>query len=116
MPRLLRTSKGKRPKYFEDPTVDRLVAMLMSLVGEVSVLRERLDAVERLAERQGVFTLDEVDHFSPDTEANTARAEWRNAYLARIFQVLQMEREQMTGDRSMPPLEDIIRDFDEEKY
>ena len=41
-PRLRRTAKGKRPRYFSDPATDRLLGILMSLIGEVSVLRDRL--------------------------------------------------------------------------
>ena len=39
-------AKGKRPSYFEDPATDRILSMLMALVGEVAVLRERLDALD----------------------------------------------------------------------
>ena len=32
-----------------------MLSMLMGLAGEVSVMRDRLDTVERLAEEKGVF-------------------------------------------------------------
>ena len=41
-------AKGARPKYFEDPATDRLLSIVMALAGEVAVVKERLDSVERL--------------------------------------------------------------------
>ena len=47
---MTRKAKGRRPTYFDDPENDKLLAIVMALAGEVSVLRDRLDTVERLAE------------------------------------------------------------------
>ena len=47
---MAKKAKGKKPTFFADPQVDKLMAIVMALAGEVSVLRERLDTVERLAE------------------------------------------------------------------
>jgi hypothetical protein len=33
---MAKTAKGKRPVYFEDPQVDKLLAMVIALTGEVS--------------------------------------------------------------------------------
>ena len=42
-PSLPRKAKGERPFFFDNPDVDKLLAMLMGLAGEVSVMRDRLD-------------------------------------------------------------------------
>ena len=42
---------GKRPAYFEDPAIDRLVSIVMAVVGELAVTRERLDTGEQPAAR-----------------------------------------------------------------
>ena len=44
-----RTARGRRPYFFDDPNIDKLLAMIMALAGEVSVLPERLDTHEMLA-------------------------------------------------------------------
>ena len=49
--KLLRTAKGKRPQYFSDPAFDKLLAIVVSLISEVSVVRDRLDTVELLIEK-----------------------------------------------------------------
>ena len=53
---MAKKAKGKKPTFFADPQVDKLMAIVMALAGEVSVLRERLDTVERLAENKGLLS------------------------------------------------------------
>ena len=50
----IHTAKGRRPYFFDDPDIDKLLAMIMALVGEVSVMRERMDTHERLAQKNEV--------------------------------------------------------------
>ncbi|MBW4504596.1 MAG: hypothetical protein KME57_34885 [Scytonema hyalinum WJT4-NPBG1] len=52
-----KTAKGKRPVYFEDPQTDKVLAIVMALIGEVSVLRERLDTIERLLEAKDILAI-----------------------------------------------------------
>ena len=52
--RIPRVPKGKRPTYF-DPATDRLLDMVLALAGEVSVMRDRMETVERLIEKHGLF-------------------------------------------------------------
>ena len=49
---LKRKAKGQRPTFFDDPDTDKLVSMLMGLAGEVSVMRDRMDTIERLLGRE----------------------------------------------------------------
>jgi hypothetical protein len=35
-------AKGKRPHYFEDPAIDRVLSITMALAGEVSVMHRSL--------------------------------------------------------------------------
>jgi hypothetical protein len=109
--RLMRTAKGRRPHYFADPATDRLLAILVSLVGEVAVLRERLDTVERLAEHAGVLTRHAIEEFQPSAEERAARDARRAAYLQRVFRILQATVEEQSGDRAARPLEEVIADF-----
>jgi hypothetical protein len=110
--KLLRTAKGKRPQYFSDPDVDRLLGIIVPLIAEVSVLRERLDTVERLAERGGLFKQDDVETYIPDDKAQACRDTWREHYLDRVFRITQSELEETTGGRGVD-LEKIIEDFAE---
>ena len=115
-PRLRRTAKGKRPRYFSDPATDRLLGMLMTLIGEVSVLRDRLDTVERLIENGGLFPREDIDGFLPASDEEAEREEGRRRYIERIMRVLQNEKEEQTPAASMPPVATVHREFEEGRY
>ena len=112
--RLARTAKGKRPQYFEDPAIDKVLAIVVSLVSEVSVMRDRMDAMERLIEHHGLFPQEEIDAFAVTPEVRQERDARRAQYLERIFRVVQTELEQITLKREMRPLDEIIQDFENE--
>ena len=88
-------AKGRRPQYFDDPAIDRLVSMVLALVGEVSVLRERLDTVERLLEGSGALSREAIERYAPDRAAGEERGLATKAYIARIMRGLQQELEAM---------------------
>ena len=46
--RLPRDPKGRRAQFYDDPAVDQLWAILLSLTAEVSVAFDRIDTLERL--------------------------------------------------------------------
>jgi hypothetical protein len=77
-----------RPVFFDDPAVDKLLAITMALLGEVCVLRERLDAHERLAAAYRLFGPGEVDAFVPDEAASGQREALRAQVMARVLSVL----------------------------
>jgi hypothetical protein len=89
--RISRTARGKRPVYFEDPAVDKLMSMLLAVVGELSVTRDRLDALERLLEDKSVLTRAEIDDIRFDDDVVTERDERRAEYLARVMRIVTME-------------------------
>ena len=91
----IRTAKGHRPTFSPDESTDKLVAMLMALVGEVAVLRERLDTHERLAESEVWPRVASVESFAAADEVAAQRAEWRDAYVARIMRVITDELERL---------------------
>ena len=80
-----------RPAFFDDPAVDKLLAMNMALLGEICVLRDRLDTHERLASRHGLYGPQEVDEFTADEQASENRRQQRQACLDRVLKVLSEE-------------------------
>lgn len=101
-PRLKRKAKGERPYFFSDPSTDKLLAMLMGLAGEVSVLRDRLDTVERLAEQNKLFTRAEIENYQPDEEALKERAERRAVFLGEVTRIIEAELEGMQDEDDAP--------------
>jgi hypothetical protein len=92
-------SKGKRP-YFLDADVERLTNVVLVLTQELAVLRERTDTLERLLEQSGVLTRQEIETFSPTKQQADERGAWTQEYLARVFRILQQEREALTRDEA----------------
>jgi len=97
--KLLRTAKGKRPQYFSDPATDKLLATVVALASEVSVVRDRLDTVETLIERQKLFSRDDIETFAPSEEQITARDARRAEYLDRVFRIIESELDDQNSDR-----------------
>jgi hypothetical protein len=85
-------SKGKRP-YFLDTDIERLTNIVLVLAQELSVVRERADTLERLLESSGVVTRTQIETFTPTKAQSDERGAWTQEYLARVFRVLQQERE-----------------------
>ena len=85
-------SKGKRP-YFLETDVERLTNIVLVVAQELAVVRERADTLERLLEKSGVLTRNEIETFSPTKAEANERGAWTQEYLARVFRVIQQERE-----------------------
>ena len=95
--RLPQKAKGERPLYFADPAVDRLLSITLALAGEVVVLRERLDALERLQEQGAAVTRAALDAFEPDAAAHAERESWRERFLDVVLRAIHQDREALSG-------------------
>jgi len=113
--RLKRKAKGERPYFFADPNVDKVIAMVMGLAGEVAVMRDRLDTLERLLERTGALQRSDIDAFVPDAETVAARAAWREAFLGEVLRIVEIEVEALASgdteryDSAIGLVEDMAR-------
>ena len=99
-------AKGRRPDFHEDPAIDRLLSLTMALVGEVSVLRERMDTVERLLEQKGSISRADIEVYVPDRAAGDERGIATRAYIARVMRGFQQEVEAM--ENPDPPIMDWV--------
>jgi hypothetical protein len=86
-------AKGKRPVYLGEGASDRLLSVLLALMGEVSVLHDRLDAMERLLAQHDLLDRGEVEGFEPDEGAAREREAWRSQYVERVLRALEVEGE-----------------------
>jgi hypothetical protein len=103
-------AKGRRPEYHDFAT-DRLISIVMALVGEVSVLRQRLDTAERLLEAKGVLSRAEIEAYEPDREAGYERGVETKAYIARVMRGVQQAMEAMAAEDR--PVDEVIADLRE---
>ena len=106
----IRTAKGRRPYFFDDPNIDKLLAMIMALTGEVSVIRERLDTHERLAQKKKWPTHQAIEDYKPDDVTEAFRAQWRADYIARILRIVQVELDQITRGETEKDYDKIVEE------
>lgn len=100
-------AKGKRPHYFDDPAIDRTLSIVMALAGEVSVLRERLDTVERLLDAKGTINRADIEAYQPDRAAGAERGLVTKQFVARILRGVQQDMEALAENE--PSVEDLSR-------
>lgn len=104
-------SRGKRPYFFENPDIDRLLAIVWALAGELAVTRERLDTVERLLARKALLERDEIENFRPSAPEAQERGQWHMEYLARLLRVLQQEIEALQRGTGEPSSEQVAQEL-----
>ena len=109
--RIPRIAKGRKPQYFTDPATDKLMWMVLSLAGELSVTRERLDAVERLLEEQNILHRSVIDSFKASDDAQSEREALRQDLVDRLLSVVRAELHEMNDDSRSR--EEIFKALDE---
>ena len=96
--KLKRRAKGERPYFFDDPAVDKLLAMLMGLAGEVSVMRDRIDTIERVATEKKLFSVEDIEAYEASEDVLKERAERREIFLGEITRIISAELEGLDDD------------------
>jgi len=98
--KLQRKARGERPKYFEDPAIDKVLSITLALAGEVAVLRDHIDSMERLLETDGTIDREALHAFSPDRQTREERDAWRDEFLSTILRCVHEEREALAEEAS----------------
>jgi len=68
---------------------EQMLGMIVALASEVTVLRARLDAAERLLAENGALPPGAVDGYEPDDAAQQERAALREATMNKVFRPLR---------------------------
>ena len=109
-----RVAKGRRPQYFADPATDKLLWMVLSLAGELSVTRQRLDALERLLAEQSILVDGALDGFTASDPTTIAEREaLRQELVDRLLSVVCAELKETTDDEFPRSREEILKILDE---
>lgn len=107
----LRGAKGEPPRYFDDPEIGKVLAMVMALTGEVAVLRDRLDTVERLLDAGLPVTRAAIEGYLPSEAVRSERDAWRQQYLSMVFRVIHEERDRLSKAPA-EPYTAVVRDVE----
>lgn len=102
--------KGKRPYFFDDPAVERVLNITMAVSMELAVVRERVDTLERLLEEKGIMTREEINNYTPaNKQIETERQQWHSEYISRILRVIQQSMEEDANpDKTLEQIADDI--------
>ena len=92
---LQKKAKGTRPQYFADPAIDKVLSITMALAGEVAVMRDRMDSMERLLEQGQPLSRAAIDAFLPDAKVRAERDAWREEFLGNVLRIVHQEREEL---------------------
>jgi hypothetical protein len=106
---LQKKAKGQRPEYFKDPAIEKTLSITMALAGEVAVMRDRLDTIERLLESGETFSRSAVDAYIPSPAVREERDAWRDEYLGNVLRIVLQEREELQKAAAGRPYEDAVK-------
>lgn len=90
---IVRLATPRRPIPGEDPEVSRLSAMVLALLGELTITRERLDTVERLLESAAVLRRSDIEAFEPRGDAAVEREQLRKRQIGKVLRPLRLDAE-----------------------
>ncbi|NVK56287.1 MAG: hypothetical protein HWE26_11755 [Alteromonadaceae bacterium] len=93
-PQLNHHAKGKRPKFYDDEASDQLMSMVMVLASELNVMRDRIDAQERVAKQHGIDLAGGIEALELDDNALEEREAWRQGFMSRLFYLARKEAEE----------------------
>jgi hypothetical protein len=105
---LQKKAKGERPRYFEDPAIDKVLSITLALAGEVAVLRDRIDTIERLGEAGQPISRAAVDSYQPDETVRAERDAWRDTFLSVVLRTVHQELEDLERKAEQQPYSTAI--------
>lgn len=107
-----RSPKGKKPQYFKDPATDKLLDMVVKLTGELSVTRDRLDALERILATKDIgFSQSDLDQFKESESAALERHANRGQLIAQVLQVLEDEVSEVAKPDALRSIDGLMEEL-----
>ena len=104
-------NRGKRPFFFDDPAIDQLISIIMAMSGELSVLYDRVDTIERILEKNGGLNREEIEKFNTNNKIEEERDARRNEFIARIFKIITDEKTNFTPHDKMHDYKNLMKDL-----
>jgi hypothetical protein len=106
-------SRGRRPQFSETAGVDQLLSMVLVLASELSVLRDRVDSIERVAAAKGIDLAGEIERLAFDQAALDARETRRQELLQRLYYLMRKEAHELenadTAERYVTTIDEIAK-------
>ncbi|MFC6198386.1 hypothetical protein [Ponticaulis profundi] len=110
-PHVIKDAKGKRPQFYKPDGVDQLMSMVMVLANEMSVMRDRMDAQERVAKLNGLDLAAGIEKLELDEAALKERETWRQDFLDRLFYLARKEATEAANAETREGFRETIEDI-----
>ncbi len=110
-PHIIKDVKGKRPAFYDTEGLDHMMSMVMTLASELTVLRDRVDAQERVAKAQGIDLAAGIEQLVLDEDALREREAWRQGFMDRLFYVARKEVNEAKANETAQSFDDTIADI-----
>lgn len=108
-------NRGKRPAFFDDPVIDQLMAIIMAMSAELSVVYDRVDTIERLLDQKGQLARDEIEKYRPNQDIENERNTRRNEYINRLFRIITEEKDSIVAHDKMDEYNSLMADLAKQK-
>jgi hypothetical protein len=103
-----RYSRGKRPQFYSTAGMDDAMSMIIVLAQELSVLRDRVDAIERVSAARGIDLAKEIDALVLDQAALDARELQRQQLFERLYYVVRKQAHELEQAESKQLYDQVI--------
>lgn len=103
-----RHSRGKRPQFYATPGLDQAMSMIVVLAQELSVLADRVDAIERVSKARGIDLAAEIEALQLDQAALDAREQRRQRLLERLYYLVLKEGQELSEADSQSRYDQVI--------
>lgn len=74
-----------KPSFIKSPDMDQVVDVVLRLAMELSVLRDRMDIYEKLAEQHGFGGSEQIESFTADEALTQEQSSRREKLIQRIL-------------------------------
>lgn len=79
----------KKIRQFNDPAIDTLLAIVLSLGNEVWVMRDRMRVIEKMLEEKGTISRADIEAYKSTPEEEEEIRKDNDAFMARLFRVFE---------------------------
>lgn len=84
-------ARGRRNRFFDSDGMDDLVAMIIELTSEMSVIKERQYVTEKILEEQGLNVAESIEQWQPSEEQEAEMATERTRLLGTVLRTLDVD-------------------------
>lgn len=87
-------------RFLGDPTLDRMMKVIVALSQEVYVLRDRLGVIEHLLDERQMISRQDIEDYQPDDSHQRRILDERDAFVERLLSPLTDVDEGVTSNRA----------------